>query len=341
MTDPFTQAADDKKVLNVNEGASGRLDTWMAEALGGQLSRNRVQALIRDGSVYLNGSAVREPRQSIRPGDRVEFAVPEAEDAEPVAENIPLEIQYEDEDIIVINKPAGLVVHPGAGHHSGTLVNALLFHCGSSLSGIGGVKRPGIVHRLDKNTSGLLVVAKNDIAHRHLSEQFADHGRNGPLERAYLALVWGGLARAKGTIDAPLGRANDRTKRAVLRSQRTDSRHAVTHFQVRERYGHADPADPLASLVECRLETGRTHQIRVHMQHIGHPLIGDPEYGAAFKTKVNTLPHKAAEQVRRMKRQALHAWLLQIEHPRNGRTLRFEAPIPEDMKGIISAFSAL
>ncbi|MEX3010417.1 RluA family pseudouridine synthase [Hoeflea sp. TYP-13] len=342
MTEPFTQAAGEKKVLTADDDASGRLDAWIAAALSGQISRNRIQSLIRDGVVNVNGSPVHEAKHKIAPGDRVEITVPEAEEAEPQAEDIPLDFLFEDDDLIVIAKPAGLVVHPGAGNWSGTLVNALLYHCGSTLSGIGGVKRPGIVHRLDKNTSGVMVVAKNDFAHRHLSDQFADHGRTGPLQRAYLALVWGRPAQLKGTIDAPLGRAGaDRTKRAVRTGDTADTRHAVTHFQVRERYGETDGSGALASLVECRLETGRTHQIRVHMEHIGHPLIGDPEYSSAFKTKVNILPEPAGTAVKQLHRQALHAYLLQIEHPRDGRTLRFEAPIPEDMSKIITAFSTL
>ncbi len=341
MPEPFTQAAGEKIVLIADEDASGRLDVWITTAIGGQLSRNRVQTMIRDGDVTVNGNAVRETRYQVCAQDRVELTLPEPQEASPQPEQIPLDILYEDEDLVVINKPAGLVVHPGAGNWTGTLVNALLYHCGASLSGIGGVKRPGIVHRLDKNTSGVLVAAKNDQAHRKLSEQFADHGLSGALERAYLALVWGRPDQMKGTIDAPLGRAGDRTKRTVRRLETPDSRHAVTHYRIRERYGESDQATALASLVECRLETGRTHQIRVHFEHIGHPLIGDPEYGAAFRTKINILPPPAAEAVRRLRRQALHAFLLQFEHPRDGRVMRFEAPIPPDMEEIVSVFSKL
>lgn len=341
MPEPFTQAAGEKIVLIADEDASGRLDAWIAAAIKGQLSRNRVQSMIRNGDVTVNGATVRETRTPVSCGDRVELTLPEPQQADPLPEAIPLDILYEDDDLIVINKPAGLVVHPGAGNWSGTLVNALLHHCDTSLSGIGGVRRPGIVHRLDKNTSGVLVAAKNDQAHQKLSEQFADHGLSRDLERAYLALVWGRPDRMKGTIDAPLGRAGDRTKRAVRRHESPDSRHAVTHYRIRERYGETDQATALASLVECRLETGRTHQIRVHFEHIGHPLIGDPEYGAAFRTKINVLPQLAADAVRRLHRQALHAYLLQFEHPRDGRLMRFEAPVPDDMKEIISVFSEL
>ncbi|WP_136660938.1 RluA family pseudouridine synthase [Nitratireductor sp. XY-223] len=342
MTEPFTQAPGERKVLTADESATGRLDSWLAAALDGTFSRNRIQALIKEGSVTVNGTAVREVRHKVAPGDTIELTVPEPEAAVPLPEDIPLEIVFEDDDIIVIAKPAGLVVHPGAGNRSGTLVNALLHHCGGSLSGIGGVKRPGIVHRLDKNTSGVMVVAKNDFAHNRLAEQFADHGRSGPLNRAYLALVWGRPEQLRGTIDAPLGRSGaDRTKRSVHRTERPDSRHAITHYEVRDRYGEAGGADAVASLVECRLETGRTHQIRAHMQHIGHPLIGDPEYGGAFRTKVNKLPEPAAAAVGRLDRQGLHAYLLQFAHPRDNRTLRFEAPVPADMASVIEALSMI
>ena len=297
--------------------------------------------MIREGAVLVNRQTVHENRHRIAAGDSVEITMPELQDANPEPENMPLDVLYEDDDLIVVNKPAGLVVHPGAGNWSGTLVNGLLHHCGTTLSGIGGVKRPGIVHRLDKNTSGVLVAAKNDQAHRKLSDQFADHGLSGALERAYLALVWGRPEQLKGTINAPLGRGSDRTKRAVRRQEGGDSRHAVTHYRIRERYGESNQATALASLVECRLETGRTHQIRVHFEHIGHPLIGDPEYGAAFRTKVNILPQPAAEAVRRMQRQALHAYLLQFEHPGDGRLMRFEAPVPADIRELIDVFSKI
>ena len=212
--------------------------------------------------------------------------MPPPEPAEPAAEHIPLNVVYEDTDIIVIDKPAGLVVHPAAGHASGTLVNALIAHCGDSLSGIGGVKRPGIVHRLDKDTSGLMVVAKNDAAHQSLAAQFADHGRTGPLERGYLAFAWGAFDRPKGTIEAPIDRhPHSRTKMAV----RGGGREAVTHWQTLEKFPGAG-GKPAASLVACRLTTGRTHQIRVHLAHAGHPLLGDATYATGFKTKAAQLP---------------------------------------------------
>ncbi len=337
MSEPFTQGGDDRKELTAGDDAAGRLDAWLAKALAGDFSRMRIKDLITGGSVSVNGATVLQAKHRIRPGDRVALAIPEPADAAPVPENIPLDIVYEDEDLVVLVKPPGLVVHPGAGNPSGTLVNGLLHHCGASLSGIGGVRRPGIVHRLDKDTSGVMVVAKSDVAHRHLAAQFADHGRSGSLQRAYLALVWGEPAPHRGTIAAALGRAaSDRTKRRVKSAETADARHAVTHYGVRERFGPAADA-AAASLVDCRLETGRTHQIRVHMAHIGHPLIGDQDYGSAFKTKVNTLPPEAAAIVADFRRQALHAWLLQFEHPRDGRTMRFEALVPPDLNALIGA----
>ncbi|SOC84770.1 23S rRNA pseudouridine1911/1915/1917 synthase [Ensifer adhaerens] len=334
------QASANRKVLEVDDAASGRLDSWLSAALDGEISRSRAKALIEGGAVSINGSVITEPKKKIRPGDEVIIDMPEPEDPEPQGEDIPLDVLYEDDDLIVIAKPAGLVVHPGAGNWTGTLVNALIHHCGTSLSGIGGVKRPGIVHRLDKETSGVMVAAKNDNAHRHLSAQFADHGRTGPLERAYLALVWGRPRNLKGTIDAPLGRAGDRTKRAVKHEASDDAREAITHYEVVERFLEKPDATAQACLVECRLETGRTHQIRVHMAHLGHPLIGDPEYGAAFKTKANRLPEDARAAVNGFHRQALHAYLLQFEHPSTGETMHFEAPIPDDMHFVIEALQS-
>lgn len=340
MSEPFTQASGDRKELTADEAASGRLDAWLAGALDGQISRSRIKDLIVGGKVALNGIVVQEAKRKIAPGDQVSLVVPEPIDPSPRPEDIALDILYEDDDLVVLSKRAGMVVHPGAGNGSGTLVNALLHHCGASLSGIGGVRRPGIVHRLDKDTSGVMVVAKNDLAHRHLAAQFADHGRSGPLQRAYLALVWGQPDPPKGTIDAPLGRSNShRTKRAVKRPGASDTRHAITHFQLRSAYVAA--GETAASLLECRLETGRTHQIRVHLTHIGHPLIGDAEYGAAFKTKANKLPPELAPIVSAFARQALHAFLLQFEHPRTGQLMHFEAPLPADMQALVTSFESL
>ena len=337
MNDPFKQADASRKVLVADDDAEGRLDAWLTAALDGEFSRSRIKALIEQGAVSLKGVVCREPKKKIAPGDLVKIELPEPEDPEPKGEDIPLDVLYEDADVIVIAKPAGLVVHPGAGNWTGTLVNALIHHCGASLSGIGGVRRPGIVHRLDKDTSGVMVAAKNDIAHRHLADQFADHGRTGPLERAYRAVVWGRPQQLRGTSDPPLGRAGERTKRALKHEHADDAREAVTHYDVVERFHEKPDATALASLVECRLETGRTHQIRVHMAHIGCPLIGDPDYSAGFRTKANLLPEPAKTAVNAFHRQALHAFLLAFEHPRTGEVLEFEAPMPADIQELVGA----
>ncbi|TPI09847.1 RluA family pseudouridine synthase [Mesorhizobium sp. B4-1-3] len=335
-------AADEAVVLEADADAAGqRLDQWLAARLGPELSRSRVQALIRQGAVSVAGTPVLEAKRKLTAGERIEILVPAPEPAAPQGEDIPLDILYEDDELIVINKPAGLVVHPGAGNWTGTLVNALIHHCGDSLSGIGGVRRPGIVHRLDKETSGVMVVAKTDRAHKALSEAFADHGRTGDLERAYLALVWGIPQRPTGTIDAALGRAADRVRRAVVPESRDDARHAVTHFSVVERFGEEQQTFATASLVECRLETGRTHQIRVHMAHMGHPVVGDPDYGQAFRTKANRLPEPLKAKVKAFSRQALHAWLLEFRHPTTHLTMRFEAPMPGDMEELVGDFRKL
>ncbi len=270
----------------------------------------------------------------LKGGEAIEIRIPPAAPASPAAENIPLNIIYEDSDLIVIDKPPGLVVHPGAGHQTGTLVNALIAHGGASLSGIGGVRRPGIVHRLDKDTSGLLVVAKNDLAHRGLSEQFAAHGRDGRLQRAYLAVVWGSPERSRGTVSASLGRSSaNRQKMAVTRSAM--ARVAITRYEVLQRFG----APPLASLLRCDLETGRTHQIRVHMAHIGHPLAGDQTYGTGFKASRNKLPEAAREALKALNRQALHAAILGFEHPCTGKALRFESDPPLELARFIEALA--
>lgn len=328
--------------LKAGEDAAGqRLDQWLAAQLAPELSRSRIQALIKQGAVRIGGQRIDEVKRKLAAGDLISVEMPESEPAEPQGENIPLDVLYEDDSLIVINKPAGLVVHPGAGNWTGTLVNALIHHCGASLSGIGGVRRPGIVHRLDKDTSGVMVVAKTDHAHRALSEAFADHGRTGDLQRAYVALVWGIPSRPTGTIDAPLGRAADRVRRAVVPEHRGDARHAVTHYTVEERFGEEQDKFAAASLVECRLETGRTHQIRVHMAHIGHPLVGDPDYGQAFRTKANRLPEPLKSEAAAFPRQALHARLLEFSHPDTHLTMRFEAPMPGDMEVLVGGFRNL
>ncbi|MEP3049170.1 MAG: RluA family pseudouridine synthase [Roseibium sp.] len=314
------------------DDAGKRLDAVLAANLE-TLSRNRIQTLIKAGDVTVGGAKVVEPKRRVNEGDVLTLTLPEPEDPEPKGEDIPISVVFEDEHLIVIDKPSGLVVHPGAGNWTGTLVNALIHHCGESLSGVGGVRRPGIVHRIDKDTSGLLVVAKTDQAHQGLAAQFADHGRTGPLERAYSALIWGAPTSLKGTINANLARSqSNRQKIAVVK---TSGRQAITHWQVKERYGVKDePA--LASLMECRLETGRTHQIRVHMAHIGHPLIGDSDYGSGFKTKINRLEYPLKSLIGMFERQALHAGLLAFEHPVSGETLRFESQYPADFANLLS-----
>jgi 23S rRNA pseudouridine1911/1915/1917 synthase len=304
-----------------------RLDRVLTQRMDG-LSRSRLKMLILAGAVAIDGRTIRDPGHRVNVGGEIVVAIPPDEPAEPAPENIPLSILYEDDALIVIDKPKGLVVHPAPGNHSGTLVNALIAHCGTSLSGIGGVKRPGIVHRLDKDTTGVMVVAKNDKAHRKLSAQFADHGRSGPLERAYLAFVWGAPERPKGTIDAPLDRhPKARDKQAV----RAGGREAITHWERLETYLGTD-GKPVASLLSCRLETGRTHQIRVHLAHIGHPLLGDDTYGPGFKTKASLLTPKAGEALQTLGRQALHAHILGFEHPETGAQVSFKSGLPDDLK---------
>ncbi|MBU2146426.1 MAG: RluA family pseudouridine synthase [Alphaproteobacteria bacterium] len=342
MRDPDSEADDGLIVFEAGADAGGlRLDQWLTRELGGDYSRSRVQALIRQGAVSIGGVPVTETKRKLAPGDSVQVALPEAEPPEPEGEDIPLDILYEDAELIVVNKPPGLVVHPGAGNWSGTLVNALIHHCGDSLSGIGGVKRPGIVHRLDKDTSGVMVAAKTDRAHHALSRAFADHGLSGELERAYVALVWGAPPNKSGTIDAPLGRAADRVKRAVVPEGRNDARHAVTRYTVLEHFEPKPDNTATASLVECRLETGRTHQIRVHMAHIHHPVVGDQDYGMAFRTKANRLPEPLKTMTKDFPRQALHAKLLAFAHPVTGEIMRFEADMPADMQALVVAFRKL
>src|SRR5215467_1703515 len=272
-----TSSVDGKpREFHAGEAHKGwRLDHFLAVNCP-ELSRSRLQALIAKGVVTLGGQTIRDPNKRVKPGDAVTIVIPPPAPAEPQAQAIPLVIVHEDEDLIVIDKPAGLVVHPAAGNLDGTLVNALLAHCGGSLKGIGGVKRPGIVHRLDKDTSGLLVVAKNERAMRSLAKQFAAHA----VERAYNAVVWGSPRAKEGVVEGNLGRSPfDRKRMAVLRGQGKPAR---TRYRVLEKFG-ADAifSKAFATLLECRLETGRTHQIRVHLAHLGHPLVGDATYGRA------------------------------------------------------------
>ncbi len=319
------------KSLETQAVEASRLDKALALAFP-DVSRARFQALIAEGAVRVEGVPVTEARHKVKPGDWLRVILPEPAAAEPQAEAIALSVVYEDKDLIVIDKPAGLVVHPGAGNETGTLVNALIAHCGQSLSGIGGVKRPGIVHRLDKDTSGLLVIAKHDRAHHGLSDQFAAHGRDGRLARNYLAIVWGVPERRSGMIDAPIGRSTANRQRMAV-SRNPAARQAVTHYERLETLG----TPPVASLIRCDLETGRTHQIRVHMAHIGHPLLGDTLYGAGFRSSAAKLSGAAKDALKSLNRQALHATTLGFEHPISGKPLRFESPAPEDFDTLLRA----
>lgn len=317
-----------------------RLDIFLAARLDG-VSRSRVKALILAGEVEQHAAAgvlpLTDPGYRIAGGETITVTVPPAAPPAPLAEAIPLDVVYEDDQVIVIDKPRGLVVHPAAGHWTGTLVNALIAHCGDSLSGIGGVARPGIVHRLDKDTTGLMVIAKTDKAHKSLAAQFADHGRTGPLTRGYLAFVWDAPDRPRGSIDAPLDRhPHQREKMAV----RKGGREAITHWELRETYRLPGGKTPLASLLACTLETGRTHQIRVHLAHAGHPLLGDGTYGPGFKTKTAKLSAPAQDALAALGRQALHAYLLGFEHPVTGEHLEFESALPQDLARLRAALAA-
>ena len=302
-------------ILTVSQGDAGmRLDAYIASAT--DLSRSGAAKLIEQGAVTVCGAS--QPKKyQVCAGDVIELTLPEVEEYEAVAEDIPLDVVYEDSDIIVINKPSGMVVHPAPGNYSGTLVNALLYHCRDSLSGIGGVMRPGIVHRIDKDTSGLLVVAKNDAAHRALSEELSYHG----IEREYHALVRGGFKEDFGTVDLPIGRHPvDRKKMAVLKGD-PDAREAVTHYEVLERYGQV-------SYLKLRLETGRTHQIRVHMSYLGHALLGDEVYGAG-----KILFEKQHAPL--LDGQILHARRLTLTHPTTRERMSFESPLPDNFVKLI------
>jgi 23S rRNA pseudouridine1911/1915/1917 synthase len=313
-------------VIVAGDEGSVRLDRVLAVRVA-ELSRSRLKALILGGQVSIKSTPIRDPAYHVAAGETITIDVPEAVAAEPSGEDIALDIVYEDDDIIVIDKPKGLVVHPAAGHETGTLVNALIAHCGASLSGIGGVKRPGIVHRLDKDTTGLMVAAKNDRAHQSLTGQFADHGRTGAMRRGYMAFVWGVPNRQRGTVDAPIDRhPHAREKMAV----RDSGREAVTHWEVQESFDGRD-GKPVAALLACQLETGRTHQIRVHLAYIGHPLMGDAVYGPHFKTKASHLGPQSQAALAALGRQALHAYLLALEHPGKGTILEWISDLPDDL----------
>lgn len=325
-------AVDTLQVTMAEEQLGVRLDRAVA-SLFPDYSRTRLQGLIDAGECLVNNQICKTPSRKMEMGDVVILSLPPLVDADPQPENIPLEIVYEDDDLLVINKPVGMVVHPAVGHQTGTLVNALLYHCGEGLSGINGVKRPGIVHRLDKDTSGLMMVAKNDFAHHSLSEQLQDRS----LSRVYLALVLGIPFPPRGRVETMIGRhQSNRLKMAVHSNAGRD---AATNYAVVETYRN------VLSLVECQLETGRTHQIRVHMEHIGHPLIGDALYGAQT-TKVTAKLKKAEFEddvkaaILGFPHQALHAKEISFIHPRTEEEMHFESELPDDMAALIEAISA-
>ena len=321
-------AAGSEVVVAVDGDAGKRLDRWLADALPA-LSRSRLKALIGEGRIRLGGATVADPSHRVKPGDRAEISVPAALPAVPRAQEMALAVVYEDDELIVVDKPPGMVVHPAPGSPDRTLVNALLAHCGDSLSGIGGVRRPGIVHRLDKDTSGLMVAAKTDRAHAGLAVQFADHS----IERLYEALVWGVPRPAHGRIDGAIGRSrHNRIKMAVVTS---GGRAAVTHYRLLHRFADR------AALVECRLETGRTHQVRVHLAGAGHPVIGDPVYGRSRVAGLARRDETAASVATGFARQALHAKVIGFRHPVGGAAMRFERPPPADFAALRDALEGL
>ncbi len=345
MTD-MDRPADCRTFTVRPDYAGSRLDKWLADAAEG-VTRTRAKALIEAGAVSRNGAVFTDVSWKVRDGEEYSLIAPPLTPAMPGGESIALDVRHEDDDLIVVNKPAGLVVHPAAGNWSGTLVNALIAHCGASLSGIGGVARPGIVHRLDKDTSGLIVAAKNDPTHLALSKAFSVHD----IERVYDAIAIGAPRPAVGAINAPLARAGgDRKKMTIVgeKNDRPDQRHAVTHYRVIETHGRGRAklaGDALSSLIECRLETGRTHQIRVHLASIGHPLIGDPVYGRgpglAGLRPGDPAALRALAILSDFRRQALHARILGFQHPVTGEALRFEAEPPADFRTLREALKAL
>lgn len=314
-------------ILAGPEASGQRLDSYLAARIG-TISRSRVKALILEGACTRDGIVTTDASETVQPGTLYRLALPAAAPALPQPESLPLDILYEDDALLILNKEAGMVVHPAPGNPDGTLVNALIAHCGESLTGIGGERRPGIVHRLDKDTSGIMVVAKTELALTRLSAAFAARD----LERRYLGLCWGLPNPAKGRIEGDIGRdPKDRKRMAVVKS---NGKHAATNYQVLAQAGLA------ASLIACKLETGRTHQIRVHLAHIGHPLIGDPVYLRRRPAAAKLLPLEVRDMALDFTRQALHAETLGFAHPITGASLRFSSPPPNDFKALQDALLA-
>jgi 23S rRNA pseudouridine1911/1915/1917 synthase len=314
--------------IAVDEEFTGiRLDKYLSESFK-EHSRTRIKDLILGGHVSIAEAKVTDPSRRVKPDEQYQITIPALRPAIPIGQKMNLNVIYEDDDLIIIDKPAGLVVHPAAGNPDMTLVNALIAHCGDSLSGIGGEARPGIVHRLDKDTSGLLVAAKNDVTHRGLAAQFADHS----LDRAYKAVVWGVPRIKTGVIEGNIGR-NPRNRKKMAVVDR-GGKYAVTHYKVEKRIGADNQY--WASLVECRLETGRTHQIRVHMTSIGNPIIGDPVYGAKDTKKLKkNISVVFSASMEHLNRQALHAYLIGFIHPINGERISFKSELPEDILALL------
>lgn len=327
-----SDSVDTCRIKIESENSRARLDKTLS-FLRKDLSRARIQGLIRQGRVKVNGLACFSASKRLLAGDVVELSVPAPVAADPAAEDIPIDVVYEDDDLLVINKPAGIVVHPGAGNREGTLVNALLHYCADSLSGINGVLRPGIVHRLDKDTSGLMLVAKNDKAHKSLARQLEER----TLSRKYKALIFKIPFPAKGMVDKPLGRhPSSRLKMAVIKQRGKEAR---TRYRVEKTFGKA------VALAACELETGRTHQIRVHMNHIGHPVIGDPLYGPQKSALASALRKEGfslekVEKILAFSRQALHAGSISFIHPVTGKDMTFDVSMPRDMQDLLTLLSA-
>jgi 23S rRNA pseudouridine1911/1915/1917 synthase len=325
--------------------AGTRLDKALAQFLAEirpELSRSRIRSLIEGGQVWLRdasgetGATITDPSQRVKFGQSFAIVVPEPAPAVPAAQSLPLVIVYEDAQVLVVDKPAGLVVHPAAGNPDGTLVNALLAHCGDSLSGIGGVRRPGIVHRIDKDTSGLMVVAKTDVAHASLAAQFAEHS----LDRAYLAVVGGAPQQAAGEIEGAIGRDPRHRQRMTVVGR--GGKAALTRYKTIRRFTISGTSAPVASLIECRLATGRTHQIRVHMAWVGHPLLGDDTYNTVRRGRQQPpRPPAVVRAAETLGRQALHACRLGFQHPTSGQQVQFESDLPQDIKELIGNLERL